>query len=208
MRTMIVRIALLPVVAALVLAGAARAQQTAPARSASPDQDIAQRCTDAVHRAFDFWIGAWVVRNQQGDVIGHNDVTRVARGCGLLENWRGAGGGAGVSVNTYDAARGVWTQRWVGDGSTLWLEGGLRGEAMVLEGTAPRATPRGAVLDRITWTPLPDGGVSQVWELSTDGGATWTPSFQGIYQRAGGEGAEPPAVYPQRHEHNPLAQRQ
>lgn len=184
MRTLIARATLGPVVAVLVLAGAARGQQTVPAQPDSAGQEIAPRCTDTVHRQFDFWIGAWTVRNPDGTIIGHNEVTRIARGCGLLENWRGAGGGAGVSVNTYDTARGVWTQRWVGDGSTLWLEGGLQGDAMVLEGTAPRDTPRGAVLDRITWTPLPDGRVSQVWELSTDGGTTWTPSFHGIYERS------------------------
>lgn len=55
---------------------------------------------------------------------------------------------------------------------------------MVLAGTSPRATPRGDVLDRITWTALPDGRVSQVWELSADGGASWQRVFVGFYSAA------------------------
>lgn len=86
-------------------------------------------------------------------------------------------------MNAYDPGLGRWTQRWVGDGTTLWLEGGLEEGSMVLRGTAPRATARGDVLDRITWTPLPDARVRQLWETSTDGGTTWTPIFEGVYAK-------------------------
>ncbi|MEX0893901.1 MAG: DUF4440 domain-containing protein [Gemmatimonadota bacterium] len=171
-------------VALLVLAGqsvpgALAAQEPATTSAAA----IAERCRGPEHRQFDFWLGNWAVSDSAGQILGHNEITRVADGCGLYENWRGARGEGGVSVNTYDPALRRWTQRWVGAGSTLWLEGGLVGADMVLSGTAPRPTPRGPVLDRITWTPLPDGRVRQVWDVSSDGGQSWTRSFAGYYAR-------------------------
>ena len=161
-----------------ILARPAEAQEP-PAPAA--DEVTAERCMAAEHRQFDFWIGRWDVRNAEGELIGHNEISRIAGGCGLLEEWQGLAGGRGSSVNTYDADRGRWTQRWVGTGATLWLEGGLEEGAMVLTGTSPRNTPGGEVLDRITWTPLPGGGVRQTWEISRDGGLTWTSSFVGVY---------------------------
>lgn len=143
------------------------------------------RCAGAEYNQFDFWLGSWDVHNADGEPVGHNEIRRVARGCALLESWRGAGGGEGMSINAYDADRERWTQRWVGAGVTLWLEGELAGGRMVLASPAPRTTPRGPVLDRITWTPMPDGRVRQVWEVSADEGANWQQLFEGLYTRAG-----------------------
>lgn len=176
------------VATALAIGGGAEAQETDPSGEASAVQEApSERCQAPEHRQFDFWVGRWEVRNADDEVVGHNEIRRIAGGCGLLESWRGAGGGVGTSVNAYDADLGRWTQRWVGSGATLWLEGGLeedpRGRRMVLEGTRPRSTPRGQVLDRITWTPLPDGRVRQVWETSSDGGETWGEIFVGLYSR-------------------------
>lgn len=168
-------------IAVLLFTRAAAAQEDAAPPSNEP---TAERCRSPEHRQFDFWIGTWEVRDTAGQVTGHNEIRRVAGGCALYEDWRGVEGGGGVSINTYDAERGLWTQRWVGVGATLWLEGGLENGAMVLAGTSPRRTPRGAVLDRITWTPLADGRVRQVWDLSFDSGETWTRSFIGFYTTA------------------------
>jgi hypothetical protein len=146
-------------------------------------QEPVERCQAEEYRQFDFWLGEWEVRDTEGAVVGRNEIRSVSRGCGLLESWRGTAGGTGVSINAWDAARGKWTQRWVGDGAELWLEGGLQDGRMVLAGTTSRSTPDGDVLDRITWTPLSDGRVRQVWEISTDGGRTWRPIFDGLYSR-------------------------
>jgi hypothetical protein len=149
----------------------------------APETQMAERCTAAELRQFDFWLGEWDVRNADGELLGSNGITRVARGCGLLENWRGRAGSRGMSLNTYDSAARKWTQRWVGDGTSLWLEGGLESGSMVLTGTGQRDTPNGPVLDRLTWTPLPDGRVLQRWEISTDDGKQWRAVFEGYYER-------------------------
>jgi hypothetical protein len=56
---------------------------------------------------------------------------------------------------------------------------------MVLAASEPDPKKPGATLrQRITWTPLADGAVRQLWVSSGDGGATWTPVFDGKYAKA------------------------
>jgi hypothetical protein len=166
--------------AALLAATGGAADQ---ASTSPPAEQAAGSCHGAVHREFDFWVGTWDVRSEDGGLLGRNEITRIAHGCGLLENWHGADGGEGMSINTWDRGLGKWTQRWVGAGSVLWLEGGLDEGRMVLGGV--RKTRAGPVQDRITWTPLPEGRVSQVWEISADGGKSWRLLFAGYYSAAG-----------------------
>lgn len=151
------------------------------------DTPPAERCSAPAFRQFDFWVGEWDVRNPDSEIIGHNAIRRVAGGCALLESWEGAGGSTGVSINTYDVKRERWTQRWVGAGATLWLEGNLEerqdGIRMVLTGTEARSTPRGEVNDRISWTPLDDGRVLQVWEVQPASGGDWAEIFRGMYSK-------------------------
>lgn len=146
-------------------------------------EEFLEQCSAAEHREFDFWIGEWEVRDPSGGVAGHNTIERVANGCGLLEQWRGASGRTGVSLNWYEPRTGEWYQTWVGLGLYLRLSGGLEEGKMVLSGE--REERRGAVLDRIVWTPREDGRVRQLWQLSRDGGGSWETVFDGFYARAG-----------------------
>lgn len=167
----------------------ATAQQDGGQDVSEADTSVAERCSTPAFRQFDFWVGEWEVQNPDGEIVGHNEIRRVSGGCALLENWEGAGDGTGVSINTYDAERERWTQRWVGSGATLWLEGNLEEGPdgtwmMVLTGTELRSTPRGEVKDRISWTPLDDDRVLQVWEVQPAGGGDWAEVFRGIYSKA------------------------
>jgi hypothetical protein len=140
-------------------------------------------CTRAEHRQFDFWLGEWDVSLPNGRPAGINHIQSINGGCALREEWKGAGGGTGTSLNAFDAATGRWHQTWVGsDGMVLFLDGGLRDGAMELSGTTT-GTDGTKTLHRIRWTPL--GGapaaVRQLWESSTDGGKTWTVAFDGKY---------------------------
>jgi hypothetical protein len=134
-------------------------------------------CADPARRQFDFWLGEWQVHDPTGREVGHNRITALFDGCALREEWRGAGGVQGTSLNTYSAATGLWHQTWVdSSGDLLLLDGGLVEGAMVLEGTSGNAR------QRITWSVEPDGTVRQLWETSTDGGA-WQTAFDGRYSR-------------------------
>lgn len=164
---------------------AASAQSPAPAATGAATARPAP-CATAKDREFDFWIGRWnVTDHATGHPAGTNDVTREYRGCVLQEHWSGTGGERGSSFNHYDAPRKVWHQSWVDDqGGLLLLDGGMKDGSMVLSGSRPARRGTGTVIDRITFTPQADGSVRQWWQVSRDGGKTWTTSFDGIYRRS------------------------
>ncbi len=132
---------------------------------------------------FDFWLGEWDVTVPNGKLAGESRVDKISDGWGLLENWSSSNGGPGKSLNAYNAAKKQWQQFWVGAGGVLELSGGLDAAGhMVLTGET--TGPGGhQTIERITWSPNPDGSVRQHWEQSTDAGVTWTTAFDGLYRR-------------------------
>jgi hypothetical protein len=139
-------------------------------------------CDAAEHRQFDFWLGRWEVTDSAGVPQGFNSVTSELDGCAVVEDWHDVFGSGGRSLNAYDAATGRWHQHWVDQGGRipLRIDGGLVGGAMRMSGVHPRPGGR-SVVERITWTPLGDG-LRQLWETSTDGGATFAfVVFDGFY---------------------------
>lgn len=140
-------------------------------------------CASAVHHEFDFWIGDWDVTTPDGKPAGTNRIEVVLGGCALLENWDGAGGGSGKSLSLYVAADKQWNQTWVdSSGNRAVLTGGLEGTRMVLRNAW--TTPAGAHMrTELSWTPLPDGTVRQVWKQSKDDGKTYQTTFDGLYRK-------------------------
>jgi len=154
------------------------ASQNAPAAPPAP-------CTAPEYRQFDFWAGRWNVTNPAGKKAGTNEIERILGGCVLRENWKGADGSTGTSLNVYDAPSRKWHQTWVdGGGGLLLLAGEFRDGKMVLEGTRPTRNG-GVVQNRITWQSIGGGParVRQLWESSSDGGKSWKTVFDGTYVR-------------------------
>ncbi len=155
----------------LAAATAAGAQEPAPAP-----------CSTAEHRQFDFWIGEWEVETPAGQKAGRNTIPAILGGCALEEQWRGAGGSTGKSLNMYYARDRRWHQSWVdGNGGRLDLAGGLDDSGrMVLSGEMP-GRDGGRELHEVSWQPLDGGRVRQHWRASRDAGATWQEVFVGVY---------------------------
>lgn len=124
---------------------------------------------DDAYRALDFWIGDWTVTNPQGQTAGTSRIEKVVDGCAILENWTDTHGGSGKSFTSYDAMTKHWDQHWVGSGGavTEYL-GSAHDGAIVMIASGPTGSTR------LTFSKLPDGKVRQLFEGSTDGGATWT----------------------------------
>lgn len=148
-------------------------------------------CSSPEYRQFDFWVGEWTVTNSKGQFAGENRVVPAQNGCVIQENWTGADGGSGTSVNGYFDGDRRWHQTWVDSrGGRLDLSGGLVGGKMILRGEVPvRGEPGRRVLHQITWERHPDGRVRQLWQSSPDGGSSWTVVFDGTYARKGASGA-------------------
>jgi hypothetical protein len=152
----------------IALTAAASGPSAAQSAAANP-------CAAAEHHQFDFWIGDWDVTTPDGKVAGHNHVESIANGCGIEENWTGAGGGTGRSLNTYVAADRQWHQFWVGaGGSVLQLSGSFAGNVMTFRDAT----------NRLSFTRNDDATVRQVWQTTRDGGKTWQTAFDGKYVRA------------------------
>jgi hypothetical protein len=131
---------------------------------------------------FDFWIGQWQV-TENGKPAGSNHIERILGGCALLENWTGAQGSAGKSLNFFDRDDGLWHQTWIdARGGALFLSGRFENNAMRLEGERPATAKQPATRHRITWTPLAGGKVRQLWESTPVGKDAWTVQFDGLYE--------------------------
>jgi hypothetical protein len=142
----------------------------------------AATCAAPEFHQFDFWIGDWEVQNPDGSKAGHNRIEPILGGCALQENWTGAGGGSGKSFNMYDRRRKVWHQTWVdAQGNMLQLDGHFADKRMTLaSGETPDSSGK-TVINRIIWEQTAPNRVRQLWEMSRDGGKTWTVAFDGRY---------------------------
>lgn len=158
----------------------------------APPNAVAQAaCVGEGFHRLDFWLGEWVVR--AGDrTVGTNRIVAILGGCAIEEHWTASDGGEGQSLFYYLSAVDEWRQVWVTEYATRpggvkekreverFPDGGLR-----FQGEIP--LPDGSTyLDRTTLTPLDNDRVRQVIEISRDGGVTWRPTFDAIYERPSG----------------------
>jgi hypothetical protein len=146
------------------------------------DEQPKSPCAAETMHQFDFWIGHWNV-TEKGKAAGTSHIEQILDGCALLENWTGAGGGDGKSLNFFDRSDGLWHQTWVDrSGGALFLAGKFENGAMRLEGARPATAKQPAVRHRITWTAQPGGKVRQLWESSPTDKEEWTVQFDGLYE--------------------------
>ena len=140
-------------------------------------------CCEGEYRNFDFWSGNWQVTSND-QVAGTNNIYFIQDSCILLENWIGAGGTTGTSMNYYDKTDKSWNQLWIDNqGNKLMLKGQFNGESMVLISQPIINDTKSIVIHKITWTPLENGDVRQLWESSQDGGNNWQVLFDGKYTK-------------------------
>lgn len=138
-------------------------------------------------RQLDYWLGNWniTVPGRTADNNSKSKVYLSLNKCVLIESWEDGRGHAVENVFAYSAEN----KRWYG------LFADNRGHVHVFvdgkvgSGSAeffgPSRGPNGeAVLHRIKVVRLAPDKVEQLWEKSTDNGATWTEVFRGEYLRA------------------------
>ena len=158
--------------------------QSDPDASAAGESQASPCEQDPRFREFDFWVGEWDVHDAAGTFVGENTITREEGGCALIEQWRGARGSTGMSINYLDGVADEWVQSWhAAGGYQIIIRGGLTAEGMLLSGTIHLIATGKTSPFRGLWTPMPDGRVRQYFEQSNDDGATWDPWFEGFYSR-------------------------
>jgi hypothetical protein len=162
---------------------------TTNSRSQSQN-NVPQSCaSQGAFHLLDFWLGTWRVTSG-GKYAGTDVVTSELGGCAVIEHWSDADGSHGMGLFLYDSFAGRWTQTWVTD--QAMHVGGLKFKTLVarypnggtrFQGMLPEPAGKKPILDRTTLTPMQDGTVAQVIEISADGGTTWTKTFDATYTR-------------------------
>lgn len=132
------------------------------------------------YRSFDFWVGEWDVFSGP-NLAGTSKIERILHDCVIFENWTSSLGTNGKSFNTFDPDTGKWRQTWVdGTGRQTDYVGEANADGIAF--TAVQPNPDGTkTLLKMTFTKLPEGKVRQFGETSTDGGKTWSVSYDLTY---------------------------
>jgi hypothetical protein len=101
----------------------------------------------------------------------------------IVENWNGHSGHSGKNMLAYSADDKSWHGMFAdNEGRVHVFEGKVTSGVAEFQG--PSVGPRGeAVINRIKVIREAPDKVEQVWEKSTDNGATWKTVFQGEYSR-------------------------
>ena len=146
-------------------------------------------CDTPESHQFDFWVGKWEVHPNGADkIIAHSLIEKRYSGCAIRENWMPLGreiAGGGGSLSLYDQRQKKWRQAWVdSSGTRVDLDGGVADGVMAIVGNWENFSGPGKdALVRMRYQKQPDGQVRQWGDSSTDGGKTWSPSFDFLYRR-------------------------
>lgn len=135
---------------------------------------------DPAFRAFDFWVGDWDARTEDGVLQGRNQIEILLGGAAILETWTGATGIRGTSLNRYDREAGTWRQTWVDDqgGVVEFVNGRATPGRLAFEATDPDGGRR-----TLTFTEEGPDAFRQVSERSSDDGTTWQVEYDFRYRR-------------------------
>lgn len=173
------------IVAALVTTTALAFADAAPPPPAAPQAPPNYGCPGPEYQQFKFWAGEWAVTaTKTGKPAGESKIELLSKGCIIFENWKGASGGDGHSINVYDQADGKWHQTWVDStGDQVHYIGGWVNGKMELRADDVSTPQKQSVVLTMTFEPRADGTVRQSGTMSTDGGKTFQPSFDLIYTK-------------------------
>ena len=140
-------------------------------------------CCSPAHQQFDFWIGDWIVYDNEGNEVGKNKIVAMQDHCILQENWASKQS-TGSSYNYYNRQDKTWNQVWVDNfGNPLVLKGGLENGAMVMKSEVTKNKEGQSYVNKVTWTPKADGSVVQLWEAVDMSGAVQKVLFRGVYKK-------------------------
>lgn len=139
---------------------------------------------------FDFWVGKWKVRYDQGDGVkeyGLNVIDRILDGKVIRETFELTSGQnkgfKGTSISVFQPRLNRWKQGWADNsGGYFDFEGTFEGNKRIFK---TRVVERGnqRIQQRMVFYDIKADAFTWDWELSTDGGSTWSLSWRIFYER-------------------------
>lgn len=153
---------------------------------AQPKQDSnaeSIKCSgnESPFRDFDFIIGQWDFKLQNGRKMGVQRITSRGEGCAIVEEWTEVSGISGVGVSFVDPETGLWRQVWMSSRFHIDYSGGLNeAGAMVLEGMMYPTNAEVGFKVRGVWTKYPDGSIKKEFLKFDESEGNWIIFFSGF----------------------------
>jgi len=137
-------------------------------------------CASNPARQLDFWLGTWSVDSGRG----RSDVQLSLDKCQLVESWASnTSDHRGQNTIAYNSEDKVWYGLFVDNpGRAHMLSGTVSDGSAEFQGPG-RDEDGMSVLKRVRIVRVNPQTVDQIWEKSTDNGATWTTDFKMEYLR-------------------------
>jgi hypothetical protein len=146
--------------------------------------DTASTATTFDGTELDFWIGEWDARWGEAG-RGTNRLSRILGDKVIREDFAGGGPNGhlnGLSLSVFDPEQRAWHQTWVDDsGSYIELGGEVVDGWFALGRPAPEVGPDAR--QRMVFRDIQPMSFRWTWELSEDGGATWSVRWDIAYTR-------------------------
>jgi len=143
---------------------------------------LAHPCRDAEHRALDFWVGNWNVRDTKtGNPAGRSSIEIDMDGCVVVENWTGRTGWTGRSFNVLRSDTGRWQQTWADSSGQIYDFEGQPSTNRMIYTRVTKTKESGDRIIRMTLSKGEDGNVRQLSERSDDGGKSWEVNYDFTY---------------------------
>jgi hypothetical protein len=136
-------------------------------------------------RQLDFWLGDWHVSAPGSAPNAASKVSLALDKCMVIENWDGGRGHVGKNVFAYSPDDNSWHALFADNKGRVHVFLKSQVSSGSAEFSSPSRGPDGQpVLNRVTIVRLGPDKVEQLWEKSTDNGATWSTEFRGEYTRS------------------------
>jgi hypothetical protein len=142
--------------------------------------------TNPESRQLDYWLGNWTVGAPGSGPNAISKVTLSLDQCLVVENWDGGRGHSGQNTFAYSPDDKTWYGMFAHNQGRVhvFTSGKISSSSAEFQGTSHG--PKGeTVLNRVSIVRRSPNKVEQIWEKSSDNGASWTIVFRGEYSRTG-----------------------
>jgi hypothetical protein len=140
--------------------------------------------TNPESRALDFWLGDWSIAGPGSSPAAKSSVTAVLDKCVIVESWDGGRGHIGENWFGYNADDKSWHGMFADNQGRVhvFLNGKVASGSAEFSGPS-EGTDGVTIVNRVRIVRIGPDRVEQIWEKSSDHGATWANEFRGEYSR-------------------------
>jgi hypothetical protein len=141
-------------------------------------------CAAAEHRQLDFWLGHWAIAAPGGTAGSTSTVSLSLDKCVVVERWGDGKDHQGENLFGYSPDDKSWHGFFADNRGRVHVFVAGKVAAGIAEFRGPSTAEDGrTIFNRVRIILNRPNKVEQVWEKSTDNGATWTTAFRGEYTR-------------------------